>query len=82
MARKTIQVDTLRDKVNEMLRAPDGSREGRVALTVLIESVLVDTGNYHGFQYLTSEWLPEEYRDYASGKMLKPDHDDTRRFYY
>jgi hypothetical protein len=65
MARKTYAVSDLRDKVNRMIAhshknddpdtAPFGSvigRANRTALFVLLESVLHDTDNYRGFQYL------------------------------
>ena len=48
--RKTIKVETLKAKVNAMLEKSDNDRvEGRQALAVLLETILMDTGNYHGY---------------------------------
>lgn len=56
MARKTITVADLVAKTNRMIAASKENiphdTEGRLALCTLIESVLHDTGNYRGFQYL------------------------------
>jgi hypothetical protein len=66
--RKTIEVSALRDKVNQMLEAsaPEVT-DGRTALAVLLESVLMETGNYSGFRFT----------DGNNG-----DTDRTRRHYY
>ena len=51
--RKTVKVETLKDKVNKMLRdLPDSDVEGRIALQTLVENVLMESGNYCGFCYL------------------------------
>jgi hypothetical protein len=42
----------LLEQVNAMLAAPGGTREGRIALSVLLERNLHDAGVYHGFRYL------------------------------
>jgi hypothetical protein len=42
----------LLEQVNAMLAAPGGTREGRIALSVLLEKNLHEAGVYHGFQYL------------------------------
>ena len=48
--RKTIKVEALKDKVNAMLEKSDDARvEGREALAILLETVLMDTDNYHGY---------------------------------
>ena len=66
--RKTVTVESLRNHVNHMLtESVDDAKEGRIALHVLLESVLMDTGNYHGFRYC----------DGNNGET-----DDTRRVYY
>lgn len=78
MARKTIAVLELKDKVNGMLKdsVPEMA-QGREALCVLMDSVLHETGNYAGFNYLPSE--------FTNGKRengLREGYDETRRFYY
>lgn len=67
-SRKTVTVEALKDRVNGMLlNSRDDMRAERSALAVLLESVLMETGNYHGFRY----------RDGNNGET-----DDTRRAYY
>lgn len=74
MARKTIAVSELVTRVNHMIAATaDPRREERQALAVLLESVLMDTGNYRGFNYLESEL--------AHDNTLVVGYDDTRRRY-
>ena len=41
----------LRDQVNAMLAAP-GTRDGRIALSVLLERNLHDSRQYRGYRYL------------------------------
>jgi hypothetical protein len=42
----------LLEQVNAMLAAPGGSREGRIALSVLLEKNLHEARIYAGFRYL------------------------------
>ena len=42
----------VRDQVNAMLAAPGGTREGRIALHVLLERNLHDARAYKGYTYL------------------------------
>jgi hypothetical protein len=76
MARKTYPVEDLKAFVNNALASVDSLPEGRVAASVILERVLMDTGNYKGFQYVLpgGEQVPiqEFVRDY----------DATRRRYY
>jgi len=66
--RKTIRVSDLTAKINKMIAAtPDNFTAERLALATLLESVLMDTGNYHGYRHT----------DGARGTL-----DDTRRSYY
>ena len=53
--RKTASIQEIKNTVNLMIAAPKGTREGRLALGVFLSSLLLETGNYHGFNYL--EWL-------------------------
>jgi len=57
MARRTIEVAKLRDKVNEMIAYSHEhhrttAKQNRYALGTLLENVLMETGNYQGFRYL------------------------------
>lgn len=66
--RQTIKVNDLRIMVNGMIAdSVDEVKEGRVALSVLLEKVLHETGNYRGFRY-------------ADGNLGETD--DTRRVYF
>ena len=48
--RKTITVEDFKAKANAMLLDSEADLvEGRKAVAILLESVLMDTGNYHGF---------------------------------
>lgn len=68
MARKTVSLADLTKRVNHVLSATaDDMTSDRIAVSVLLESVLMDAGNYHGFQFTDGE----------HGRL-----DDTRRAYY
>jgi hypothetical protein len=51
-ARKTVAVESLRERVNGMLAdsVPEYT-QARTALSVLLEGVLMDSGNYKGYRY-------------------------------
>jgi len=70
MARKTYPVADLTARVNKALatEAEGNTPEFRSALAGLLEGVLHDTGNYHGFQYI--------------GEWQEGVTDETRRVYY
>jgi hypothetical protein len=59
MARKTINVDELRDKTNEMLAKSTCSPDVRQGTIDILEYVLHETGNYKGFRYLTEREVPD-----------------------
>lgn len=54
--RKTVEVDTVRKIANDMLAYPgdilESNKVGRTAIAVMLERILMDTGNYKGFRYL------------------------------
>jgi hypothetical protein len=50
--RKTIEMATVLDTANDMLRkSKDECVEGRHAVAVLLEGLLMATGNYKGFAF-------------------------------
>ena len=51
--RKTIEVEFIKDKINHMLSLPlkQHSKETKAALCTLLEDILHQSNNYHGFQY-------------------------------
>ena len=78
MARKTVNVTDVLDRVNKALKdsAPEYV-QGRQALASLLEDLLMSTGNYHGFAHLATEFVEgKQERGY------RPEYDDTRRYYY
>ena len=69
MARKTIEVARLRDLVNTYNeQSSDLMVQERMAQNVLLEIVLGETGNYHGYQFLGVDYdqdppfIPDESR--------------------
>lgn len=81
---KTFKVADLKNKINHRLAHGDDSPEVRLELCGLLESILHDTGNYKGFNYVA--WLEGGCdRWHRDGK---PEHtsrylgDETRRFYF
>ena len=58
MARKTFEVKTFIQTVNEQLRESICSPEEREGIIRIAESVLHSTGNYSGFRYLTAREVP------------------------
>lgn len=68
MARKTVDVSAVKELANHMLDASYADKkDGRISIAVFLERILMDTGNYKGFQFT----------DGAHGDL-----DDTRRYYY
>ena len=82
--RKTIQIEWIRTRVNEMLATSLCSPEERMAMASVLTMILHETGNYRGFNYI--EWLQDGHEQWkADGKP----HDNTpylgdqsRRVYY
>lgn len=84
--RKTIEVDHVREKINRFLKNPDTTSQARHAFAVFLESILMETGNYHGFNYV--EWMEGGYdRWVADGRPEFPEKekylgDQSRRHYF
>lgn len=74
--RKTIEVATLKAQANNMLaNSVDDMRDGRIAVALFIERVLMDTGNYRGFNHVKGVWDFTQNPPRLAG-------DETRRAYY
>lgn len=57
--RKTFNVQDFKDHINRQLTTDDYfNRDHRQGLLNTLETVLHQTGNYHGFRYLTKEEIP------------------------
>lgn len=75
MTRKTVDVGFVLDRANAYLRLThDDNAEGRMAVAGLVESVLMETGNYKGFGYTDQNGAPVHY--------VKGETDESRRQYY
>jgi hypothetical protein len=90
--RKTINIESVRTLVNNMLRdshqddhVDRAYREGAISV---LENLLHDTGNYRGFRYLTQDELfknciPGVHRGEGLSYEEKfINTDGTRRYYY
>lgn len=76
--RKTIHIDDLKQRVNGMLLAEGGTHDGRIALCVLLEGVLMDSGNYRGFQFVERDGSIN-----PDSAHVRPGEDaHSRRHYY
>ena len=79
-ARKTVEVAAVRDRINNMIASsPDSYVAQREALALALECVLMDTGNYRGFSFLGSEYLPAE--EQTLDNVLRDGYDGSRRRY-
>lgn len=77
-ARKTYPVEDLKVFVNDALASESSTLDGRVAASIILERVLMDTGNYKGFQYV----LPGGDQVPTQVVANSDDYDATRRRYY
>ncbi len=95
MAKKTLKVEALRNKINAMLNDSHGedTEHVRQGYINVLESVLHDTGNYDGFRYL--DWSDMQHLEnelpgvnFEKGSTLSCEAtrfvntDETRRFYF
>ena len=58
MSRKTINVEALKIEVNQMLAASTCDKAEREGMISVIEKVLMSTGNYRGYRYLSENEVP------------------------
>lgn len=72
MKRKTIEVEMVRDRVNDLLSNPNLMMEEKMGIITMIEYILHETNNYKGFMYLelnngeapklgSDEWVNRKY---------------------
>ena len=87
--RKTINVAEVRYTVNHILATAttddDKHRQYRMGMILLLEDMLMQTGNYKGYAYLTQDEIIPDCRPgvrYEDGKANFIDTDDTRRYYH
>jgi len=58
MARKTFEVNALKNKINGMIARSTCSAAEREVMAMVLSDVLHDTGNYNGFRYLGIDEVP------------------------
>ena len=85
-ARKTVRVRALLDRVNRMNENSTVPPEARQALNYLVMDILLETGNYAGYGFLTSDRVPPgQLPGIRAGESVDEkfaNTDDTRRVYY
>lgn len=59
MARKTVDVDAIRIKTNDMLALSTCSPDVRQGMIAVLTEILHSTGNYRGFSYLEAHNVPD-----------------------
>ena len=81
MAKKTIQVEWLKEKTNEFLAlsAPE-MKEQRFGMAAILEAVLFETHNYKGYGFNATEYLPAELQ--TTDQVLREGYDESRRRYF
>ncbi len=50
--KKTVKVAEIRSRVNNLLARENLSQETKSVLCSILESILMDTNNYHGFNHI------------------------------
>jgi hypothetical protein len=63
--RKTVEIAPLKEWANWLLAQPDSEYRNpmfRKGIATMLEKVLVDSGNYHGFNYV--DWLDHGYKQW------------------
>lgn len=83
--RKTVGIAGIKAEVNRLIALPITTRETRKTLGVFLANLLMETGNYHGFNYI--EWAQEGGFERWQKDGEPKDNttylgDQTRVFYY
>lgn len=60
--RKTVNANVIIDEANKVFKESlPNFKDGRTAIQIFVTTLLLDAGQYKGFNYLTAEALPEGY---------------------
>jgi len=83
MARKTYKVDDLKATVNAFLfNSEDSMKDARDQMSMLLENVLMETGNYDGFRYISRVEMQESKMGATFGIELNcPDLTTEQQFH-
>jgi hypothetical protein len=66
--RKTIEVARIKEIVNDMiLNSLDDDKSSREHMSLVLEAVLIETGNYSGFQYLSRHDMESSFNGTSYG---------------
>jgi hypothetical protein len=89
MKRKTVPIVDLIDRVNEFLfHSPDDQAQARSQMAMFLEKILMDNGQYQGFNYLNPNQMlmSQEGTTYGvrweDNNPIFTDTDHTRTRYY
>jgi len=87
--RKSYDIAKLKDNINGiLLNSADKEKDARETLTTLIESILMETGNYKGFRYLSTKDMEVSQNGISVGiiwdgnKLIWEGTDHTRVHYF
>ena len=79
--RKTFDVETLLTRVNHFLLHSEDDKKGeREGMLTLLEGVLMDTGNYHGFGYLDERDMELSENGVSVG--VRRNESEEQKFWY
>lgn len=56
---KMTRVESLKEKVNNLLKSEYYSQDARAGMCIILESTLMESNNYKGFRYLNDQQLPK-----------------------
>lgn len=63
--KKTININDLKDRINNSLKSIDLSLQEKSSLANLLEAILHETGNYKGFMFLNHKEGTPTWEDYT-----------------
>ncbi len=83
--RKTIKIEVLLNRFNEfILHSKDDLSQSRETLSIQLERVLIEAGNYRGFRYLDKQDMKQSYEGTSVGINIddtgKPLDDYSERY--
>ncbi|UCC18982.1 MAG: hypothetical protein JSV62_12860 [Promethearchaeota archaeon] len=76
MARKTVKVEYIKDKINHLLTIDTIPQDAKKQLCLFLDMVLLETDNYKGFQSLT--WINGGYEQWV--KDGEPDFPEKNKY--
>ena len=75
--RKTFCVEEFKQSINRMLAGSVISPEERKSMIIILEDVLMQTGNYNGFRYLNEKEVPVGHKAGINiSEYFQPTHEE------